>query len=110
MQIVFDANSNDAKSLKDVAIDRLRFALRRMAPQVSTARVRLTDANGPRGGVDKRAQIELKLLSRGTLIVAATAGNWHAALEDALRRSIARIVKTFKQAQRPRRQSLKPRY
>ena len=107
MQIVFDAKPTDAKPLKDVTVDRLRFALRRMVQQVSTARVSFTDVNGPRGGVDKHAQIQLHLPSHGTVIVGATASNWRAALENALRLIVAKIVKTFKQARRPKRQSMK---
>lgn len=107
MQIVFDAKPTDAKPLKDVAAGRLRFALRRMARQVSTAHVRFTDVNGPRGGVDKHAQIQLHLESHGTVIVGATASNWRTALEDALRRMVAKLVKTRTQAKRPKRQSMK---
>lgn len=107
MQIVFDAKPSDAKSLKDIAADRLRFALRRMAQQVSTARVSFTDVNGPRGGVDKHAQIQLHLESHGTVIVGATASNWRTALEDALRRIVAKMVKTLTQAKRPKRKSMK---
>lgn len=69
MQIVFDAKPADAKPLKGIVADRLRFALRRMSQQVSTARVSFTDVNGPRGGVDKHAQIQLHLESHGTVIV-----------------------------------------
>lgn len=107
MQIVFDAKPSDAKPIKGIAVDRLRFALRRMAKQVSTAKVSFTDVNGPRGGVDKHAQIQLHLASHGTVIVGATASNWHTALEDALRRIVAKVVKTLTQAKRPKRQSMK---
>lgn len=107
MQIVFDAKPADAKPLRGITLDRLRFALRRMAQQVSTARVRFTDVNGPRGGVDKHAQIQLHLESHGTVIVGATASNWRTALEDALRRIVAKMVKTLTQAKRPKRQSMK---
>ena len=107
MRIVFDAKSSDAKPLKGVAVNRLRFALRRMAQQVSTARVSFTDVNGPRGGVDKHAQIQLHLDAHGTVIVGAIASNWRTALEDALRRMVGKMMKTFKQARRPRRQSMK---
>lgn len=107
MQIVFDAKSADAKPLKDITADRLRFALRRLAQQVSTARVSFTDLNGPRGGVDKHAQIQLHLESHGTVIVGATASNWRTALENALRRIVAKVVKTLTQAKRPKRQSMK---
>jgi hypothetical protein len=107
MQIVFDATPADAKPLKDVTVERLRFALRRMAQQVNTARVSFTDVNGPRGGLDKRAQIQLHLDAHGTVIVGATASNWRAALEDALRRIVAKMIKTLTQAKRPKRQSMK---
>ena len=107
MQIVFDAQPTDAKPLKDIAADRLRFALRRMVQKVSAARVSLTDVNGPRGGVDKRAQIQLHLESHGTLIAGATAGSWRAALEDALRRIVAKAFKVQTQAKRPKRYSMK---
>ncbi|MCA9728905.1 MAG: HPF/RaiA family ribosome-associated protein [Candidatus Eisenbacteria bacterium] len=36
---------------------RLDFALRKYGSQVQTVTVRLTDVNGPRGGVDKRCSI-----------------------------------------------------
>lgn len=107
MQIVFDAKPADAKPLKDIATNRLRFALRRLAHQVSTARVSFTDVNGPRGGVDKHAQIQLNLESHGPVIVGATASNWRTALEDALRRIVAKMVKTLTLAKRPRRQAMK---
>ncbi len=107
MQIVFDAKPIEAKPLKDITVERLRFALRRLTQQVSTARVSFTDVNGPRGGVDKHAQIQLHLESHGTVIVCATASNWRTALEDALRRIVAKVVKTLNQAKRPKRQSMK---
>lgn len=107
MQIVFDAKSADAKPLKEVAVNRLRFALRRLAQQVSTVRVSFTDVNGPRGGVDKHAQIQLHLDAHGTVIVGATSSNWRSALEDALRRIVAKMVKRLTLAKRPGRQSMK---
>ena len=107
MQIVFDATPIEATSLKDIAVDRLRFALRRLAPRVSIVRVSFSDLNGPRGGVDKHAQIQLHLPDHGTVIVGATASNWRAALEDALRRSVAKMVRVFKQTRRPQRLAMK---
>ena len=107
MQIVFDAKPTEAKPLKGIATERLRFALRRMAQQVSTARVSFTDVNGPRGGVDKHAQIQLHLESHGTVIVGATASNWRTALEDVLRRIVSKMVKTLTKTKRPKRQSIK---
>lgn len=107
MQIIFDAKPANAKSLKDVTADRLRFALRRISQKVQSVHVSLTDVNGPRGGVDKHAQIQLHLDAHGTVIVGATRSNWRSALESALRRIVAKVVKTLTQAKRPKRQPLK---
>ena len=41
--------------LKDHIERRLRFALGRFAARIHRLTVRLTDVNGPRGGLDKRA-------------------------------------------------------
>ena len=107
MQIFFDAKSVDAKLIKGVAVERMNFALRRMVQQVHTARVSLTDVNGPRGGVDKHAQIQLHLDSHGTVIVGATGTHWRAALESALRRIVAKVAKMLTQAKRPKRQTFR---
>ncbi len=107
MQILVDAKPADAKLLRDVAEDRLRFALRRLSRQVAVAKLSFSDVNGPRGGVDKRAQIHLNLQAHGTLVVVAIANNWRAALENALRLTVAKVLRTIKQAQRPRRDSMK---
>ena len=107
MQIIFDAKPADAKSLKDVTADRLRFALRRISQKVQSVHVSLTDVNGPRGGVDKHAQIQLHLDAHGTVIVGVTRSNWRSALESALRRIVAKVVKTLTQAKRPKRQPMK---
>jgi putative sigma-54 modulation protein len=107
MQIVFDAKPVEAKTLKATTVERLKFVLRRLANQVSVARVSFSDINGPRGGVDKHAQIQLIVPAHGTVIVGATASNWRAALDEALRRSVAKLVKTSRQAKRPQRLSVK---
>lgn len=73
MQIVFDAKPIEAKPLKEITVERLRFALRRMAQQVSTARVSFTDVNSPRGGVDKHAKRPNRQ-SMKTLTLAQTDG------------------------------------
>ena len=107
MQIVFDAKPADAKALKQIVVDRLRFALRRLSRQVGAAKISFTDVNGPRGGLDKRARIQLNLPTHGTVTAGAIASNWRAALDDALRLIVAKLVKTVKRAKRPRRESIK---
>ena len=107
MQIDFDAKPTDAKALREIAMDRLQFALRRLSRQVGAARISFSDVNGPRGGQDKRARIHVNLPAHGTVTGGATAGNWRAALDEALRLIVAKVVKTLKRAKRPRRESMK---
>lgn len=45
----------------DLARRRLEFALGRFASRVRSLRVRLTDLNGPRGGLDKKCLIAVRL-------------------------------------------------
>ncbi len=48
---------------------RLRFALGRFAGRIGRVTVRLSDVNGPRGGVDKRCQMVVALVPRGVVMV-----------------------------------------
>jgi ribosome hibernation promoting factor len=55
--------------LKDHLERRLRFALGRFAARIDRVRVRLSDVNGPRGGVDKQCRIAVALIPRGGVMV-----------------------------------------
>lgn len=48
-----------SEALRDHAIKQVAKALRRFGSVVRAAVVRLSDVNGPKGGLDKRCQIEL---------------------------------------------------
>jgi putative sigma-54 modulation protein len=48
---------------------RLLFALGRFGGRIGRVNLRLEDTNGPRGGVDKRCHIELRLAGGGSLVV-----------------------------------------
>ena len=58
MQVIFESRDPEATKLREAAVRRVRFALRRLAWLVPRARVQLTDVNGARGGIDKRCQVE----------------------------------------------------
>lgn len=48
---------------------RLRFALGRFGDSINRVTVRLTDLNGPKGGIDKECLIVVKLQKGGEVIV-----------------------------------------
>jgi ribosome-associated translation inhibitor RaiA len=52
--------------LREYIDRRLRFALGRFGPAIDHVSVRVGDANGPRGGVDKHCQIVVKLRAPGS--------------------------------------------
>ena len=55
--------------LKPYIERRLWFALGRFSGRIGRVMVRLSDVNGPRGGVDKRCQIVVALVPRGVVMV-----------------------------------------
>lgn len=51
--------------LKEHLERRLQFALNRFADRIAGVTVRISDVNGPRGGIDKRCAIVVALLPQG---------------------------------------------
>jgi hypothetical protein len=96
MQVLFESRDPEGVRLRRLAVTRLRHAMRRLAWMVPRARVRLSDDNGPRGGVDKRCQIELKTDRAGTLVVTSLARDWGSALNAAMARAVRMLVRTLR--------------
>ena len=82
-----------------MAEQRARFVLRRLSWLGPQASIRLSDVNGPRGGVDKRCQIEFTTQGSGCIVSTAMAADWRAALEAALERAARRIVRQMQRSQ-----------
>ena len=57
------------EALKNYTTSRMQFALNRNDSYIMRARIWLADINGPRGGVDKRCQIELKLAGQNNIVI-----------------------------------------
>ena len=93
MQVLFKSRDAEAQQLRELAVSRVRFVMRRLGWLVPLARVQLADVNGPRGGVDKRCQIELKTEQGRTVVVTATAQDWRTALDDALSRAARMLLR-----------------
>ena len=81
MQVIFESRDADGGQMRDLSIERARFALRRLANGVPRAKVQLSDVNGPRGGLDKRCQVELSTEAMGTLVIVSLARDWRTALD-----------------------------
>lgn len=101
MQIIFESRATEGTTLRELSIERVRFALRRMRTLVPRAKVQLSDVNGPRGGVDKRCQVELTTESSGKLVVYSLARDWRTALDLALGRATRTLTRNVKRIQKP---------
>ena len=59
------------------------FAIDRFGHVVRDVDVTLVDINGPRGGVDKRCNVQLRLYPRGLLVVRSTGSSLMETVNDA---------------------------
>jgi hypothetical protein len=103
MQILFKSRDPAASEMRELTQRRLRFVLRRLAWLVPQATVRLTDVNGPRGGVDKHCQVELEIVGRRKVVVATVSADWRVAIDTALARAARLLERAWKRSTAPRR-------
>lgn len=109
MQVIFESRDPGGAELRDMAVRRLRFVMRRLTWLVPRAKVRLSDINGPRGGIDKRCQVELKTDVMGTVVITSMASDWRTALDSALARASRVLTRTWRRNHsQPRRQGQGP--
>lgn len=95
MEIVFESRHHDGAKMREFAVSRVQFVMRRLSWLVPRAKVRLSDVNGPRGGVDKCCLLELKTYQVGTVTIIAKASDWHAALEASLSRATRLLLRNW---------------
>lgn len=103
MQVLFKSRHPQASDLRDLTERRVRFVLRRLAWLVPRAEVQMSDVNGPRGGVDKRCQVELRTDGAGSVVVASVASDWRTALDNALARAARFLMRLWRRGNDARR-------
>ncbi len=101
MQILFESRDADGAQMRDLSVARMRFVLRRLSTFVPHAKVQFSDINGPRGGVDKRCQVELTTEKAGTVVIASLARDWRTALDRSLGRATRVLTRSLQRAQKP---------
>ena len=105
MQVSFESRDPEAVQLREVALRRVQFAMRRLTWMVPRAKVQLSDVNGPRGGVDKRCQVELKTERNGTVVITSVARDWRTALDSALTRAAGVLLRSWRKSKGKHRPS-----
>ena len=111
MQVRFESRTPEAAQMRELSIDRLQYSMRRLTWLVPRARVLLSDVNGPRGGVDKRCQLEFRTATAGTLVVTSVARDWRSALDNSLARASQALIRSWRRSQqreRPRQRQMHP--
>ncbi len=63
----------------------------------------MSDVNGPRGGIDKRCQVELRTLGAGSVVVTSVASDWRTALDNALKRATRLLMRVWRRGNDSRR-------
>lgn len=108
MQVVFESRDPEAARLRELAIHRVRFSMRRLAWWVPRAKLMLSDINGPRGGVDKRCQVELRTDGDRTVVITAIARDWRSAIDSALARAVRALVRSLARGRAGAQRALPP--
>lgn len=103
MQVLFKYRHPKAADLRDLTEHRVRFVLRRLGWLVPRAEVQMSDVNGPRGGIDKRCQLELRTDGAGSVVVASVANDWRTALDNALSRAARFLMRLWRRGSDSRR-------
>ncbi|WP_232477665.1 HPF/RaiA family ribosome-associated protein [Caballeronia calidae] len=100
MKVLFKSRDPEAIAMHELAQVRSEFVFRRLAWLISKATVSLSDINGPRGGVDKRCQVEVQVNRENKVVATSIARDWRGAIDLALARAVRTLVR--------RRQNVKP--
>ena len=106
MQVIFESSDPQAPELRALAERRVRQVLKRLAWMAPRVRVHLSDVNGPRGGIDKRCQVEVSSSVAGPVLITSMAHDWRAALQTALAATARVLLKNLQRSRMQRRTAL----
>lgn len=102
MKVVFESRDPGSAELRKLAEHRASFVMRRLTWMVPSAKIHMSDVNGPRGGVDKCCKVELRTESSGTVIVTSLSRDWRSALDAALLRAARGLVRLWRRSNQHR--------
>lgn len=74
------------QAIQDYTEKRLAYALSHAQAHIQRVHVRLIDINGPRGGVDKRCQIDVRVKSMPAVVVEDVEDDLYLAIDRAVER------------------------
>jgi len=86
--------------LREHTCKRLAYSLSHGESRIRRIVVRLSDINGPRGGKDKRCQLELKIQGFATIVIQDTQAELYAAISRAAERAGRTLARKMAQSNR----------
>jgi len=92
MQIIFESREPWLEQLRNLAVRRVRQAMRHLAWLAPRARVRVSDVQGASDGIDKRCEVELTADGAGSVVITSVARDWGSALQSALARAVRALM------------------
>jgi ribosomal subunit interface protein len=106
MQITIQAHGFTAtEALRAHVAKRLQHALGSCIDRISRATVRLSDINGPRGGADKRCQIQVRLATLADVVIENTEADLYFAIDRASERVGRTALRHLARLRRPVRRT-----
>ena len=102
--MIFEINNKQAgidKNISSEAKRLLKFSMSRFEGAVTRVKIHFSDVNGPKGGIDKRCRISVKLKKAGQVLVLSEGENYIVALSNCL----DRLVRSIRREIIKRRQS-----
>lgn len=88
--------------MRDHVVRRLRFALDRTHQSINAVIVRITDQNGPKGGIDKQCQIQLRIPGLPPVVVSGKAASILEAVDVTAHRAAQAIARHIERSRRIR--------
>jgi len=99
MQLDIQSNGfSMTDNIRDYTVLRMAFAMERNDNHVIGVKVRLSDINGPRGGVDKRCQIDLALAGQNDIVIEDIEMNLYVAIDRASDRCARTLIRRLERA------------
>jgi len=93
--------------MRDHVVRRLRFALDRTHQSVNAVVVRITDQNGPKGGIDKQCRIQLRIPGLPPVVVNGKAASILEAVDVTAHRAAQAIARHLERSRRIRHARIK---
>lgn len=100
MKLIVNSRHIQASSEIHAHIDRrIAFAFSRSRKHVRTLLVKLTDINGPKGGIDKQCKVVVRLYSQPSIVIVERQADIHHAIDRCITRASRNLMQQLKRKQ-----------